>query len=206
MGGTLRKLNTKGETVFHDTERGRVPHFLKATKSDSLPAQVACLGYSQPHFRHDLAPLAALQFGRTIDPIAAVSVSITRYEQGNPRPAKESTTLQAAKVWETLDDAMRSGSTTTLFTVNAYQAAVGLGLFDRIDAGELLLWGYDPSASGVPGEIRRRPWKGLCICDNPPTIVIVRHAERQGTLKILDLRNYGVKGWESLKDMTSGKD
>ncbi len=101
-------------------------------------------------------------------------------------------------LWQVLAEQVKNGYPTQLFMMYAVEQLALLGFWDELEEGRWELSDHDAQADTPDGKATERPWNGVCILQDPPTIVACRPAGCKKTLKILDCRNYGVSDWQSL--------
>lgn len=94
------------------------------------------------------------------------------------------------------------GTVTWLFAFDLLPQLHAWGFWDDVELGIIELVNDDPWAQPPPGEKRARRWRGYCVLENPPNIVVCRGRNKGGTIRMVDLRNYGL---EFLTDSEPGK-
>lgn len=66
------------------------------------------------------------------------------------------------------------------------------GFWDELEKGE---WFIREDISPIikkKGRKQSRPWRGLAVCEDPPTIIVARPRRGKGSVKIFDIRNWGI--------------
>jgi hypothetical protein len=98
-------------------------------------------------------------------------------EKGQPGRIRPLHGRNVSGLWERLLGALGIGGETWLVCSPAVQVCAVLGVWERLTEGSLV-WG---EGSG-----------GLALLEDPPFAIDVRVPGRPGTLRIIDVRNYGV--------------
>lgn len=101
-------------------------------------------------------------------------------------------------LWEILAEHTRQGYPSWLFMMHAVEQLALTGFWDQLEDGHWELGGYDDKTNQANGEAAAAKWNGLCILQDPPTIIVARPSGSARTLKMVDCRNYGVSNFWSL--------
>lgn len=88
--------------------------------------------------------------------------------------------------------------------LGASEQLTKLGFWDQLEEDKWRVADHDEKAQGASGEGEKKPWQGFVVVSDPPTIIKCRPATGRGVLTIIDARNYGVEGWESLDFLDTG--
>lgn len=101
--------------------------------------------------------------------------------------------------WRYLATQLRKGVTTWIWQVGACHGLTMLGLWDHLSLGTWVLGGADPVARAPPPGGAPRNSAGLCVVEDPPTIILARPTGAPGMVRWVDVRNLGVAGWNELE-------
>ncbi len=94
--------------------------------------------------------------------------------------------------WQKLDKWLQVGEQVWMVTYRASRILALLQFWDLMESGDLYLDGED-DWNGEKEPKKRGSWnRGLCVLEDPPTIILCRRKGHNGLLKIIDIRNYGV--------------
>lgn len=75
---------------------------------------------------------------------------------------------------------------------DAVRGLAASGLFRALSAGDWLLCGKDWKADRGIGKSGEDRTSGLCVIEDPPTLILCQPTGRPGKLLLLDTRNYGI--------------
>lgn len=173
--------------------RERLPHYLRATKGDTQPSQVICVETAMESVCDAHSPTLKRDIPQRI---AAVS---WRTEAGTMGRVSVIQTADPGEFWRWAIGKLRSGSLTWMFGLSVYRQVTALGLWELLGDGTLVLTQQDPMYIDRDENGRRKGWTGYAVLENPPTIIVVRPPNRPGTLKIVDIANYGIPDWPSIR-------
>lgn len=104
----------------------------------------------------------------------------------------------AASWWEGVGYLLKRGGLIWVWSVDAGRTLSLLDAWERIEDGRLHLAGSDPCDRGEHPTNGHGHTPPLCVLEDPPTIVQLRMPGLPGTLQFVDVRNYGVSGWDAL--------
>jgi hypothetical protein len=97
-------------------------------------------------------------------------------------------------LWGALAAPLSLPGVTWLVCTPAAQVAALIGVFARLDEGSLV-WGNDSDEEiDRDGPARTHATVGMCCLEDPPTLLDVIIPGRAGTLRIVDVRNWGIGG------------
>lgn len=170
----------------------RTPHYLKRTASDIMPSQIVIVSASLAIRRGEQQP--------DPDTWRACNWSIWawRVERGQRTRERRATGTHIDAFWGELYGRLRAGTVTWIFSVNALTELATLGLWEQFENG---LLSFGPRSDGkcavLPGP-KHRPWRGFAVLEDPPTILVCRHAAKRAVLRIVDIRNYGLSSLATL--------
>lgn len=94
--------------------------------------------------------------------------------------------------WAWLKHQLAPKRCTWLWQFRAVQGCSLLGLWEKLSVGLWTLDGNDPLAPGQTLPEKRQTGQGLCIIEDPPTIILARPSTYPGSVKWLDIRNLGL--------------
>jgi hypothetical protein len=100
--------------------------------------------------------------------------------------------------WSAVQYILKRGGLVWVWSVDAGRTLALLDTWEMVEGGRLRLTGDDPCA---PELERRLGWtntSGVCVLEDPPTIVQLKVPGLPGTLQFVDVRNYGISGWDAL--------
>jgi hypothetical protein len=95
-------------------------------------------------------------------------------------------------LWEVIGAPLSLPGTTWLVCSPAIQVAALIGVFRRLEEGSLK-WSTDDEEEEAETESGRVGQSvAFCCLEDPPTVLDLRVPGRAGTLRIVDIRNYGI--------------
>lgn len=166
----------------------RYQRFLRALSGDRQPTSVCCLTVTGRRGPDPDIP------GRRREELESWSLVRWRTESGRPVRERHLAGQTAEQFWWEIGGALSSGAPTWLFSPSAVRDMTLLGVWGRIETGEVYFDGSDHRESGGRGHDRRGRTHGCCVLEDPPTVVLCRARGKPGLLKWLDSRNYGIGG------------
>jgi DNA polymerase type B, organellar and viral len=116
---------------------------------------------------------------------------------GHERWESQSEGLDAESFWRWLRSRMKRRVSTWVWFMGAAHALTLLQFWSKLTRGEWLISGTDCNAYGQESIEERCEGQGLCIIEDPPTIILSRPAHASGSCRFLDARNLGVDSWAS---------
>lgn len=169
--------------------RPKRDRWLQAVKSDSVPSS-----------------FVLLDTVRTVEPVdggvSAYRVQVksglaTRlvYRDGQLRGRLDTRFPDRESWWSFLGRVLRPRESTWIIAYDMYEQAAGLGLFQLIADRQIIL--KDGVGSDADECESDKGWRGCCITADPPTIIVCRRAGGGGTMRWLDVRNYGAPDSDS---------
>jgi hypothetical protein len=164
----------------------RYQRFLRRVTSDRQPTSLAVVEVTgRP------AAVPGLPSRRT-EELASWSLVRWRTERGAPAHERHVSGQSAEQFWCEMDAALRVGVVTWLWSASAVRDMTLLGLWERLEKGEVYLGDTDYRSAGGERDLQRPDGGGYCVLENPPTVVKLRVRGRAGTLQWCDLRNHGL--------------
>lgn len=115
----------------------RREHWMAPTTGDAIPQQVVCVHVDAFDRSPDGVP------GTRQQELRSWQVARWRYEAGKPCRYAEIAGETRDQFWSVMDRSMRSGCVTWAFSMDALRAMTLLGLFERLETGEVYLTGSD---------------------------------------------------------------
>jgi hypothetical protein len=100
--------------------------------------------------------------------------------------------------WTSVQYILKRGGLVWVWSVDAGRTLALLDTWEMVEDGRLHLAGSDPCDRGehpLGGGVHNA---GVCVLEDPPTIVQLRMPGLPGTLQFVDVRNYGLSGWDAL--------
>jgi hypothetical protein len=164
----------------------RYQRFLRAVTGDRQPASVVCLTVEGRRGPDPDVP------SRRREELQSWSLVRWRTEAGRPVRERHIAGQTAEQFWWEIGSVLSGGATTWLFSPGAVRDMTLLGLWERIETGEVYFDGADHRDVGGNDRARRDGFRGYCVLEDPPTVVLCRVRGKPGLLKWLDTRNYGI--------------
>jgi hypothetical protein len=164
----------------------RYQRFLRAVTGDRQPASVVCLTVEGRRGPDPDVP------SRRREELQSWSLVRWRTEGGRPARERHIAGQTAEQFWWEIGSVLSGGATTWLFSPGAVRDMTLLGLWERIETGEVYFDGADHRDVGGNDRARRDGFRGYCVLEDPPTVVLARVRGKPGLLKWLDTRNYGI--------------
>lgn len=100
--------------------------------------------------------------------------------------------------WLALRGHLTHHRNTWVVLMGAAHQLAQLGFWELLEGDEWQLEGDDERSPKACIDPRGRRWNGYAVIEDPPTIILARPRRCQGAVKFLDVRNYGVSGWNAL--------
>lgn len=192
------RANLRPERTRADTTKGaqvalvRPWHYLKPSRHAGYPKQQIALhvGYErvQRRAQHTVADDGLTRW-------------TARSWSGGPdqeQEGAEGTGTDAQSFWAWLARVRLRKACCWLWQLGAAHGLTLLGFWDCLTAGEWILSRGDNAANLENGEDAGGSFAGLCIVEDPPTIILVQQPHRSGTVRFVDCRNLGVGAWSDL--------
>jgi len=177
--------------------------YMTRVGGSQMPGCVVVLGVQsagEPINRHPDPNRPAGPLTNEIDMLFAES---WRYDHRGTCRHKEVATNSVATFWDWLGNVSHDKSCTWIFALNAYTVATALGVWDMLQDGRLVLAGKDRECVAPADGKKRKPWEGYLVASDPPTVILLRWANTSKTIKIVDVRNYGVQDYHDLTSRVS---
>lgn len=96
-------------------------------------------------------------------------------------------------IWDRLSRVVCSRENTWVYMPNAGLILSAIGFWDRLENGQVELAGSDWREGKLARGAGEDRSNGLCVIEDPPTIILCQIAGRPGKLLMLDIRNYGIE-------------
>lgn len=175
----------------------RKSHYLKSTSGDCYPSNWICADFS-------ISKNADVNADR-IMPLKLLSVEAIacRSSHRGKLAVSEYPGLGNESFWTWVASKLRRGSATWLFSMQAMLLLDLTRFWDDLEQDVIQVYGHDPRNGPLIRSEDSRAWEGYAVTEDPPTVLLVRNPVTGGTLKIVDVRNYGIDGWADL--YVSGK-
>jgi hypothetical protein len=164
----------------------RYQRFLRAVTGDRQPASVVCLTVDGRRGPDPEVP------SRRREELQSWSLVRWRTEAGRPVRERHIAGQTAEQFWWEVGSVLSGGATTWLFSHSAVRDMTLLGLWERIETGEVYFDGADHRVSGGRDHPGREAVQCYCVLEDPPTVLLCRASGKPGLLKWLDTRNYGI--------------
>lgn len=170
----------------------RKSHYLRSTSGDCYPSNWICADFA-------ISKEEDGHIGR-IRPLTLLSVSAIacRASHRGKLAMSEYPGLGHENFWAWVASKLRRGSATWLFSMQAMLLLDLTHFWDELEASVIEVYGRDPRDTPLSKNDKEAAWKGYAVTEDPPTIILVRNPITGGTLKIVDVRNYGIDGWEDV--------
>lgn len=101
-------------------------------------------------------------------------------------------------LWTCLREHVRSGASSWLMLLDAVNVLGELGFWDLLEECKWEITEHDERDTREVSVDSKAGWRGFAVLQDPPAIICCRPSRQKRTIKILDLRNYGVSGWQSI--------
>lgn len=111
-----------------------------------------------------------------------------RYEDGKVSRSTESAALSPEHWWDWCAKQCRKGTVTWVFAYDLLRQLRCNGFMELLSCRAWQLTTYESEDSGSSN----REWNGFAVLADPPTILVCRAPGKRGTVKMVDLRNYGI--------------
>lgn len=153
----------------------RQAHYLKTVKGGTLPRSILCVGVSG---------VPGVGGAWSTSHIAYPGCEIADGESANGG-CRES-------FWAWLQYVSRAAPGSLVVFLGAVDCLTSLGFWDLLEDDKWTLSETDEKDYVHDKANRRGGFRGLAVLEDPPTIVVVKSAVTGHTVKIIDVRNYGV--------------
>lgn len=171
----------------------RYQHMLQPVSGDKYPIQVVCFDSDSVGDRVSNKPIIEREVLQQWHAIA------TRYDGGLYQKSYLTSGTEVSLFWEKMKVLLRGGNCVWLFLYNAGRQLALLEFWDMLEDGRIYLIGHDDRCEQPDGE-DKRDWKpGICVIEDPPVIILCRMGGFNGQLKIVDIRNYGIRSLGNIK-------
>ena len=170
----------------------RHAHYLSKTNGHSVPSQVIVV---ECHWSRERAGSTDTAERFTLHHGCLVKF---RIRDGKALGCATQTFRTADEFWESVKKFAANGTLTWIFCYDLKMHFSALGLWDKFITGEATFEGHDPRSPIKADEPKGRRWSGYCVLENPPSIVQFRFCKRGGSIKAVDVRNYGVDSWSHI--------
>lgn len=164
------------------SSRGR---WMGKVKSDSVPTRFVLLDTERT-----LNPVECSHSSYSVGLISGLAVACN-WKGGKLVPGIRRPFAEAEHFWEWMLPLLNRGESVWVIGWDMYEQAAALGMFRKIRDKEVLI--HIDSGETLDGIEYKNGWQGACITSDPPTIIVCRHKGRRGTMRFLDIRNYGVR-------------
>lgn len=170
----------------------RRQHIINTAKSDAIPSQIVCV---EIECRTESAAESPRQATDAL--VGWHGIGLARVGDCWRSPVVISGS-SACQFWEALLPRLKKGGTAWVFGTELCQSLTLLGLWASLESGLLSLSTIDHrdgNRTTTPGSSRR---SALAILEDPPTILDVRAPWLSGTLRFVDVANYGATSLASI--------
>lgn len=175
----------------------RATHYLRRSKHAGYPkrqAVVAC--------RFARLPLASTP-GIATDVLLAWRACAWRGPPGEEVWESDGDGVTPETFWRWIRGGLKRREQAWLWTFRACHRLGLLGFWDRLDAGEWVLSRKDCSRETNANDGSPKGGNGIVVLSDPPTIIVAMPSHGSGSIRILDIRNLGVR---SESDMGADSD
>lgn len=146
---------------------------------------------------HPAAIVGAAVHG-TLDSDGAWSARLAKCHNGTVGSADSVWGSERRTFWGYLASVIKDHPGAWLFLNSACETLTALGFWELLEECKWELCDYDERNGEENSSGRHKAWRGFAVLEDPPTIILARHATTGRTVKIVDVRNYGCGGWGSL--------
>lgn len=164
-------------------------HFIRPVTRLVYPTQIAAVAIDAYDCQSDnVEPSSGIG-------IVQWTVATAALKNGIVQKSWQSCGCSAATFWQYIEQLLRHNTSILLVSANTWIESIILGFWQGLEDGRLYLDGFDPrNASRQPNE-RCGNNRGYWVIENPPTILNFRLKSAQGSIKWIDLRNFGLSKW-----------
>lgn len=163
-------------------KRGR---WMGTVKSDTIPTKFVLLDTERT-----LAAIECSHSSYSVGLISGLAVAC-KWQGGRIVPGIRRPFAEPGHFWEWMLPMLDRGQSIWVIGWDMYEQIAALGTFRKIRDREVLI--HVDQGETIDGIEYPNGWEGVCITSDPPTIVVCRHRGRRGTMRFLDVRNYGTK-------------
>ena len=164
----------------------RYPHYWWSVKGKRFPSRIAVLDCSsRPCDAHG-------QPGTQRQQMASWRLISVSLHDGQPYNTITVDGDSAASAWDAIARLLSSKDRTWLFITPASRILELLDFWERLEESTVELCGRDwrsKDEASKGGEDHR---DGVCVIEDPPTVILCRIWNRPGKLLVLDIRNWGI--------------
>lgn len=170
----------------------RFPHYLKPTSGSALPDTCIVFDAELDLVQHHKFP------GVQTDTVVKVNGKRWRYDKGKEGCTEEFESIKPTEFFRWLRVQVQKKKLVWLFGFAIKRQLTALGFFDLLEDGTWSLTHEDPYMPWTKESGKPKPWHGYMIAEDPPTVILCRPENWPGTLKIVDLANYGLTDYPSV--------
>lgn len=177
----------------------KAPRYLEPLKGEQLPKHVICVDCSYVREKQSSNSDAYT--------LSLFCGHLRRFKVDNAKPkgGLQREFTKATEFWDIVRSAAKGEALTWIFAYDLKKTVDALRLWDLFEGGECFLDGGDLRGNPANDKDNGRPFKGFCVLENPPSIILFKWADGGGAVKMLDPRNYGVQTKYDLCGRPSGK-
>lgn len=170
----------------------RQPHYLTRNVRTALPQQVIFFDTETTPLRNPANP------GTEYHRFRLAVARSHRLAGGRPTRSREVQAKTPAELWGFILSCLNERRATYCFAHNLGFDLTISGFWQYLETGVFRLAddGWAMRKFLTPGRRGKRPWRGLLVAEDPPTIVSVRHGD--ATLTLVDTFNYWRVGLDQL--------
>ena len=165
----------------------RYQHYWWPLKGKACPGRVAVLDCDPRPVTSETDNASA------IDAWPVWHVQSLACRRRKPDATNEACGTGLTSLWSTLSAMLEQQGKLWLFVPDSGWLLDTIGLWERLERGEIYLDGWDRRTIAPPSARKGDVGGGLCIIEDPPTLILCRLTGRQGKLLILDVRNWGIE-------------
>ena len=169
-------------------------HYLHTSRATGWPAQSVALSVVCSAGR--VAP--ARQHTRTVQLLGWAAVAWTG-EHGAATEMTSADGVNCDSYWRWLLTRIRKGRTIWVWQLGAVHGLAALGFWDALTRGDWRICGCDSKRESTDDTGGGGGRNGVCVLQDPPTILLARPANSRGACTFVDLRNLSPgASWDGL--------
>jgi hypothetical protein len=164
----------------------RYPHYWWPLKGQRFPSRIAILDC-------DSTPTPSERDNRVQgEEMSSWNLLVVNLRGGRPVRDIRAAGDSVASCWTALSHLLSSTDRTWMFCSPASRVLGLIQFWDRLEAGQCTLAGRDWRTTATDRTSGDSTDAGICILEDPPTVILAQIPGRPGKLLILDIRNWGI--------------
>lgn len=165
----------------------RYPHYWWPLKGSSLPQRIGYLDCD------GVAAEATGRDGLTGEQLTAWNLIVSEYRAGMQAGTVRCSGDSAASLWGRLAQLLAGRSKLWLFCGPTGRVLPMIDFWQRLEDRKIVLAGRDWREQSAEDDSGESGDTGVCVLEEPPTVILCQLPDRPGRLLIADIRNYGAE-------------